>query len=174
MTQADQGQRRQWVLSLLEQFELPLLRFAKRLLGNEDVARDVVQHTFLRLCEQSPEELGERVRPWLFCVCRNRAIDYLRSQHHVTSLDSADISAQANREPNPADVVDNRDLCEMVRRLVDRLPASQREALTLWTEGFEYRQIAEIVGTSEGNVRVLMHRALKHVRRDVTELMAQR
>jgi RNA polymerase sigma factor (sigma-70 family) len=47
---------------------------------------------------------------------------------------------------------------------VAQLPAAQRDAVDLWCEGFTYRQIAEIAGHSEGNVRVLVHRAIKQLR----------
>jgi DNA-directed RNA polymerase specialized sigma24 family protein len=40
----------------------------------------------------------------------------------------------------------------------------QREALTLWSEGFAYREIAAITGRTEGNVRVVVHRALNTLR----------
>ena len=42
----------------------------------------------------------------------------------------------------------------------------QREAVDLWTEGFSYREIAEITGNRQGQLRVLVHRALKRLRGD--------
>ena len=74
-TQKAIDERREWVLAVLDRYEVPLVRFARRLLRDEDAARDIVQHVFLRLCDQSPSELGDRVAQWLFTVCRNRARD---------------------------------------------------------------------------------------------------
>src|SRR5262245_52162348 len=81
----DEPDRREWVLAALDQLEGRLLRYAQRLLGGSQVAsatdesRDVVQFVFLRLCDQSPEKIGDRLAQWLYTVCRNRAMDVLRA-----------------------------------------------------------------------------------------------
>ena len=60
MTERELSNRRRWVLGVLEEHEARLTRFAARLLGDEETARDVVQHAFLRLCDQSPSALEGR------------------------------------------------------------------------------------------------------------------
>ena len=159
---AESGQRQRWVLQALEEFETRLLRFAARLLGDDDSARDAVQQTFLRLCDQSPERLDGRVGPWLFAVCRNQAVDMLRRRGGESKCDET----VPDDSPGPADAAERADLSECVNRLVDRLPPPQREAVALWSEGFSYRQIAAMTGAGEGNVRVMVHRALKSLRRN--------
>jgi RNA polymerase sigma-70 factor (ECF subfamily) len=163
-TQTTPGQKRDWVLAALERYELPLIRFVRRLLGDEDTARDVVQHAFLRLCDQSPEKLQDRVGAWLFTVCRNRAVDWARSQRRIASLDGQDLPERAGQEVDPALAAERHDLFRRLNQVVAQLPYNQREAVTLWTEGLSYREIAGILDTSEGNVRVLVHRAFKTVR----------
>ncbi len=156
--------RRQWVLAVLDRYEIPLTRYACRLLGEEESAREAVQHAFLQLCEQSPEELEGRVAPWLFAVCRNKALDLIRGRLRRPAAAEADLARCPSREPDPAALAEQQDLARELGRLVARLPDSQREAVDLWCEGFSYRQIAQIAGESEGNVRVLVHRALKTLR----------
>ena len=163
--QAKLDDRRGWVLSVLDEHEARLTRFAARLLGDEDAARDVVQHAFLRLCDQSPGELHDRVAQWLFTVCRNRAVDMLRTRGRTTSLDNVDARASLATDQDPAVAVEREELSRRLGDLVAGLPANQREAVDLWAEGFTYRQIGEITGHREGNVRVLVHRALKKLRR---------
>jgi RNA polymerase sigma-70 factor (ECF subfamily) len=164
MTQPASGDRRQWILALLEQYEVPLVRFATRMVGDRDAAADVVQHVFLRLCEQRIDELRDRAAPWLFAVCRNKAIDVLRSRGRGTSLAQAEILMSESREPGPAARAERRELYERLNVLVDTLPQSQREALMLWSEGLSYREIAAIIDRTEGNVRVMVHRAMKTLR----------
>ncbi len=167
MKSSSLGERRRWVLSVLQQHEVPLLRFAVRLLGDEDAARDVVQFVFLRLCEQSPEQLRDRVAPWLFRVCRNKAIDVLRGRRRTEPLDDSRQALCDDRQPDPAEEVENRELHGRLGDLIDRLPQGQREAIALWSEGFSYREIAQMTDRSEGNVRVLAHRAIKRLRESV-------
>jgi len=158
------GDRRRWVLSVLERYEAPLLRFAARLLGDAEAARDVVQHVFLRLCDRSAEELHDRVGPWLFAVCRHKAIDVLRARRETEPIGNGDGRTGFSREADPALAAQQQELYRRINDLIERLPSAQREAVALWTEGFAYREIARITDRREGNVRVLVHRALKHLR----------
>jgi RNA polymerase sigma-70 factor (ECF subfamily) len=158
------GTRRQWVLAVLDRYEAPLVRYAVRLLGDGDSAREAVQHAFLQLCEQSPAELCGREAPWLFRVCRNKALDLIRLRRRHGGDGEADLAVLAGREPDPAEEAERQDLCGELARQVAQLPASQREAVDLWCEGFSYREISAIAGQSEGNVRVLVHRAIKQLR----------
>lgn len=156
--------RQRWVLEAVEQYEIRLLRFAARLLGDEDAARDAVQQAFLRLCGQSPQRLRDRVGPWLFAVCRHHVVDLLRKRKTTSACDDAQAADCCDREPDPAVAAEQADLYRCIRRLVDQLPLVQREAVSLWSEGFSYHQIAEITNATEGNVRVIVHRALKQLR----------
>ena len=153
---------RQWVLSVLEQYEGRLRRFALRLLG--DAAADAVQHAFVRLCDQSPERLRDHVAQWLFTVCRNKAVDVLRTRQRTTSLGDARRPISMSREPDPAATAERKDLYDRLNGLVAGLPASQREAVDLWAEGFTYREISAVTGQKEGSIRVQVHRALKYLR----------
>jgi RNA polymerase sigma factor (sigma-70 family) len=182
--------RREWVLAALEQYEPRLLRNAQRLLGDEGHARDVVQFVFLRLCDESPAAIDKRLAQWLYTVCRNRALDVLRAngREGVAALDSAVAVGRAanhgspasiieppSREIDPADSAERSELHACLRLLVERLPASQREAIDLWAEGFSYVEISRIVDRHEGHIRVLVHRGLKTLREhpQVRALMAE-
>jgi len=167
--------RRQWVLAALDEFEGRLLRYSQRLLGGvgrqaSDEARDVVQFVFLRLCDQQPEEIGDRLAQWLYTVCRNRALDALRSNGRVgfavpaAESEEGGQSPPYSREIDPADSAEQTELHALLRALIDELPTNQREALDLWADGFNYQQIASIIDRQEGHVRVLVHRGLKALR----------
>ena len=64
-----------WVDAAIEQYQGPLLRYAQHFVFDLELARDVVQDTFLKLCKQSESEMRPKLAKWLFTVCRNRAID---------------------------------------------------------------------------------------------------
>ena len=164
------GESHGWVMEAVDHYELPLLRYARRLLGDVDLAADAVQHAFVKLCEESREQLDGRVAPWLFRVCRNRAIDHLRrSGREHSVLDEPTDSPTAvghpdSREADPALSAERADLAAHLRELLQDLPAPQREAIDLWCEGLTYRQIAEVTGRQEGHIRVLAHRGLTTLR----------
>jgi RNA polymerase sigma-70 factor (ECF subfamily) len=159
---------RQWVLAALEAFETRLLGYAARLLhGDEEGARDVVQHAFLRLCDQKEQEVGPHVAPWLFTVCRNRALDLIRERcrrEGIEEVHKANGHAAAGSGCDPAAMVEQGDLAAALRALLARLPTAQQEAIDLWAQGLCYREIAEVLGRAEVGVRVLVHRGLKSLR----------
>lgn len=157
--------RQESVLAALEQYEGRLLRYARRLAGGDDnLARDVVQHAFLQLCRQPPRELNGRLGSWLYTVCRHRAIDLMRNSCRLEPLDCGNGRESPGREADPAELSETRDAGEQVRRAIATLPDKQQEVVNLWAEGFVYREISEITGASENYVRVMMHRAMQTLR----------
>lgn len=170
-----------WVLEAVDRFEQPLTRYARRILGDVDLAADAVQHAFVKLCAEPRERLEGRVAAWLFRVCRNRALDHLRlaGRERLLLDDSADASSAPatpnSREADPAAAVERADLARRLTTLLADLPAPQRETIDLWCEGLTYRQIAEVTGRQEGHVRVLAHRGLSALRRHplVRELLPE-
>jgi RNA polymerase sigma-70 factor (ECF subfamily) len=182
MSEADE--RRASVLAALDEYEVLLVRYALRLVGDENLARDCVQHAFLKLCEESRNATegvpyrADRAAAWLFRVCRNRAIDHLRQAGREQSVGWAlptenqkasgmvGTAHPTDPSPGPAKAIESRELAACLRELVEELPAAQREAIDLWCEGFAYREIGEITGHKEGHVRVLVHRGLTSVRED--------
>ncbi len=162
-----------WILAAVDAHERPLGRYARRLLGDVDLAADAVQHAFVQLCGQSRATAGENPAAWLFRVCRNRALDHLRRAGREQSLVEAgnayaagviEQPAVADRAADPAAAVEQRELAARLRDLLRELPAPQREAIDLWCEGFTAKEIAGITGRTEGNVRVLIHRGLAALR----------
>ena len=65
---------------LLRRFELPLVQYAARIIGDRDRARDVVQETFVQLQRSKREQLDHAPAKWLFTVCRNRALNVCRKE----------------------------------------------------------------------------------------------
>src|SRR5579871_3368706 len=87
----EESQRTEWVRVAVSRFSGPLLRYAQSITGDIEQARDVVQDTFIRLCDENPEQLLPRLPQWLYTVCRNRALDVQRKQHRTRPLDQAEV-----------------------------------------------------------------------------------
>jgi len=169
---------RDWVLTSVEQYELPLLRYAARMGLDLDLARDCVQHAFIQLCSQSPQSLTSGAGPWLYRVVRNRAIDQLRrtqreipfaalhaeEQEPTNGTAHPAITQPLSRESDPGERSADRELYSLLRGLVAELPPATRELVLLWAEGMTHRDIAEVTERSEGNIRVQLHRAFARLR----------
>ena len=158
-------QRNGWLDHALTSFEKPLVRYAHRLTGNVEQARDVVQDTFLRLCRQPATKVAQldgHLKEWLFTVCRNRAIDYLRKEGRMDTLENPEL---ATTDETPAHTLEAREQQDRVLESVQALPTRQREMVHLkFVEGLSYRQIAKITGDSVSNVGYILHTALRALR----------
>ena len=99
----------EWIRDVLEEHEGALLRYAWRLTGDAEKARDIVQETFLRLCRVERTSLDGHLGPWLFRVCRQRALDAHRKEQHMPAAASHAINGCASKEPGPADRIESQD-----------------------------------------------------------------
>jgi RNA polymerase sigma-70 factor (ECF subfamily) len=86
--------RNAWVRAAVERFEGPLARYAFRIVGEMESARDIVQETFLKLCGQDRDRVEPHLAEWLFTVCRNRALDVLRKEKRVKRSSEPELSAR--------------------------------------------------------------------------------
>ncbi|MBX3161715.1 MAG: sigma-70 family RNA polymerase sigma factor [Deltaproteobacteria bacterium] len=161
-----------WIAEALERFEVPLLRFAARLLRDDERAKDIVQETFLSLCQQRRTDVEAHLAAWLFRVCRNRAIDLRRKETRVEMV-ASDAAPELAHEagPDPSAIAQQREDAGQVMKILETLPESQQEAVYLrFQGGLSYQEIAEITGHSVTHVGVLLHTAVKKIRAHLAEL----
>ena len=159
-----------FVRTAVEQHQGALLRYATRLLGEPERARDVVQDTFVRLLAQPVDaDLKEHLPEGLFTVCRNRAFDVMRKEGRMRQFEEGAAERVVAVEPRPGAVLENEEIQAAVLRLVDRLPRNQQEVIRLkFQNGFSYKQISRITALSVSNVGFLIHTAVKTLRREWT------
>ena len=155
-----------WVRAALRQYEGPLTRYAARLTGDLERARDVVQDTFVRLCAEDPSRLNGRLAEWLFTVCRNRALDVQRKECRMTTLSEIELESCTNGELSPASALEQQEDASRVLRLLDSLPQNQQEVVRLkFQNDLTYQEISRITKLSVSNVGFLLHTAIKTIRR---------
>jgi RNA polymerase sigma factor (sigma-70 family) len=146
----------------------PLLRYAARLMGDPDRAQDIVQDTFAKLLAQPPGRLDGHLAEWLFTVCRHRALDVLRKEGRMTSLDALPADAlPADSGPPPAAALERSETHAALLRHIGRLPPNQQEVVRLkFQNGFSYQEISRITALSVTNVGFLLHTAVRRLRAD--------
>lgn len=161
--------RAEWIAEALARYEVPLLRFATKLLRDGDRARDIVQETFLQLCQQDRAAVEGHLAAWLFRVCRNRAFDLRRKETRVDSITNT--TPAVDPHPDPLQVVQQKQESSNVLRILETLPESHQEAVYLrFQSGLSYKEIAEITGHSVTNVGFMLHAAVKKIREHMTAM----
>jgi RNA polymerase sigma-70 factor (ECF subfamily) len=146
------------------------LRFAVRLTGDLDAAEEVVQEALLRVARGWQGFRGEsQFRTWLFRIVINTFRDRCRVQHVADELPNDLLD---DRATDPASGLLADELAERIARLVSALPPRQREVLVLSVyEGLATQEVAELLGTTAGNVRTNLHLARQRLRRQLAEYL---
>jgi RNA polymerase sigma-70 factor (ECF subfamily) len=163
--------RSEYIRAALERFEAPLVSYALGLTGELESARDAVQDTFLRLCEQPPGLVDGHLAPWLFTVCRNRIFDVRRKDRHMTALNEVELEHRAAPGPSPDESAATRDRSGRVEAILASLPPNQREVVRLkFQHQLSYQEIAAVTALSVTNVGFLLHTALKTLRGRLEQL----
>ena len=154
----------------LKRYEGPLVRYATRLTGDLESARDVVQDTFLKLCAAGPFPEQNHLAAWLFTVCRNRALDVVRRERRTRPVEVAGIETLESPDCSPSAVLEKKEIGRRVLQLLDTLPWNQQEVLRLkFQEELSYREISQVTGNSISNVGFLIHTGLKTIRENLKD-----
>lgn len=145
-------------LETLRRYERPLIRYAHGFTADLEDARDIVQDVFLKLSQNLATLDHGRLAPWLFTVCRNRALDHHRKHQRLVVMETETLDLEAAADPAPNDALEKRETATALRQLIETLPARQREAVRLkFIAGLDYQQISAAMQTSIGNVGYLIH-----------------
>lgn len=144
-----------------------LFRLALRILSSRDEAEDIVQDTLLKvwLRRESLSEV-ENIEAFCLTACRNLSLDRLeKKETRNLSLETQEIDAE-DRAPTPHQQLEADERRERIKQIFDSLPERQRTALQLCDiEEKSYREVADIMQTTEANVKVIIHRARQAVRK---------
>jgi RNA polymerase sigma-70 factor (ECF subfamily) len=160
-----------WIVDALGLYEARLLRYATWVLRDAELAREVVQETFLRLCREESTAVGGYVAQWLFTVCRNLAFDTRKREVRMTALEDVEAGIDSTVESD----LEQRETVGEIFRLLEELPKNQREVVYLkFRCDLSYKEISEVTKLSVSNVGFLMHTALKTIRQRVLSEPARR
>ena len=164
---------------LVHRYEKELYGYLRNYLGDPEMAEDVFQQTFLQVylkCDQFEPE--RKLRPWLYAVATNQAIDHQRhyGRHRMASLDrrmgnndedaetGAFVDIFDSPQRGPVEENENIEQAGKVRLAVDELPEQMRQVVLLvYFQGLKYREAAQALGIPVGTVKSRLHGAVQRL-----------
>ena len=161
---------------LFKRYELRIFNYILRHIGDRSLAEDLLQNTFLKVHRSRKSyRPSAAFSTWIFTIASNLLKDAARVQKHradiveleevrerVAGGSSLSESLSIPRQQDPEVEVGEREIAGYIRQAVQALPFDQREVIILAKyEGFKYEEIAEILNTTPGAVKVKAHRAMK-------------
>ena len=151
------GGQRDAFTSLIQRYSDPLYRHALGMTGSPDVAEDIVQMSFIKAYQHLAEVRG-RFDAWVFRIVANGCKDWLKNirRSHL----SYDEDDQPSTYASPDEELDRAELRTDLDEALQSLPASLREAFVMkHVEGRSYEEMADLLGTTVGALKMRVHRA---------------
>jgi RNA polymerase sigma-70 factor (ECF subfamily) len=130
-----------------------LYRFLLKNIRDEEVARDLVQESFMKLWEKRKEVEQAKSKSYLFTTGYHTMIDHIRKNSRNVAYETVEYSEESYDRGYS-------DLKEILNEAVEKLPVDQRSVVMLRDyEGYSYKEIADITNLSEAQVKVYIYRA---------------
>ncbi|HZX74150.1 MAG TPA: RNA polymerase sigma factor [Cyclobacteriaceae bacterium] len=143
-----------------------LFRFAFRLLGSSEEAKDVVQEVFIKVWN-GREQMSEiqNMEAWCMRITKNLALDKLRSKRHQTTESLEDSFDMHHEAPTPYETTEIRESMSKINQWISALPEKQRQVIHLRdVEGYSYNEICEILELDMNQVKISLFRARNAVK----------
>jgi RNA polymerase sigma-70 factor (ECF subfamily) len=174
---------------LVMRYHESLVRVARYYVGSQASAEDVVQETWIAVLRGIDRFEGRSsFKTWLFRILVNRARTLGVKEHRTVPVDplTSDRSVSPSRfdqgghwsePPVPfTDAIDdgivNEPIVRLVHESIARLPEAARAVVTLRdVQGLSTAEVAELLGLTEANVRVILHRSRARIRTEVEAKM---
>ena len=149
-----------------------LFRLALRITLNRAEAEDVVQETMIKVWNRRDhwDEI-ESIEAFCLTICRNISLDKMKkAENQNQSLQEGHDAPDLSYTSNPEEQAMQRDRIQLIRRLIDHLPEKQRSCMQLRDfEGKSYKEIAQVLGISEEQVKINIFRARQTIKQKFIE-----
>jgi len=135
----------------------------RRMVVNHDDADDVLQNTFLKVWRALPNFRSDaNIYTWLYRIATNESLTFLKKKRQDVNYDDVAFTIEKNLE---ADVFFDGDEIQLkLQKAIAALPEKQRAVFNLrYFEEMNYREMAEVLETSEGALKASYHHAAKKI-----------
>jgi RNA polymerase sigma factor (sigma-70 family) len=149
----------------VKEYSNRLYCFVYKNLRNQEDTNDIIQDSYTKLWINRNKVEWNKCRSWLFTVAYNGMLNFIKTRNRIDLM-------EVNELPELYSTDDNRmELKEVVDRCLELLPPLQRSVILLRDlEGYEYREIGEILNLSESQVKVYLFRARQKIKNHLKDL----
>ena len=165
---------------LVRRYQNDIFRFCLHYVKRIDVAQEMAQQTFVRVYTARERfDSSRKFKPWVLCIARNLCLNEIKRKKAL-SMETLEEYASAARDESgdvlrfsgegPDEVLMANERRQLLERALDELDEEAREIVTLrFFEHMAARDIAGVIGSTEGAVRTKLHRILAGLRKKYAE-----
>lgn len=158
---------------LMSKYWPDIFRYTFRHAKNHEDAEDITQEVFAKVYRALPNwEPRASFKTWLYTIARHLCTDHYRGRSRRPTQSLDDLQEDSYEEPmaedlesDPARLLAEMEIHEVIARALDQLAPQQREVFILYHyQHLQIKEVAEILGIAEGTVKMHRHRAMKKLR----------
>lgn len=166
------------ISTLLEKYNSRVRNYLRMMVGDDDVAADIAQETFikaLRVIDEGRYTDSGKFLSWIMRIAHNKALDYFRSQKSNNSVSESSagynvLGTMKYADRSIEDSMISDQISADIRALVELLPDEQREVVKLrYYSDLSFKEIAEQTGVSINTALGRMRYALINLRKMIQE-----
>jgi RNA polymerase sigma factor (sigma-70 family) len=141
----------------VEDYADSIFRFVKKNLRDEHRAEDITQDTFTKMWEKHETVNYAKAKSYLYTTAYHTMLDIIKKNKRLSIEEEIETTSRTFNQYS--------DLSEVLEKAIQRLPSSQRSSLMLRDyEGYSYKEIEEITGLKQSQVKVYIYRARKNLK----------
>lgn len=141
----------------VEDYADSIFRFVKKNLRDEHRAEDIIQDTFAKMWEKHESVNYAKAKSYLYTTAYHTMLDIIKKNKRLSIQEEIETTSHTFNQYS--------DISEVLNKAIQRLPSSQRSSLMLRDyEGYSYKEIEEITGLKESQVKVYIYRARKYLK----------
>jgi RNA polymerase sigma-70 factor (ECF subfamily) len=162
----------QALAEIYDRYAEAIYRYLYRYLGDAAQAEDLTSEVFAKLLQvlDTRQAPYKHLQGWLYRVARNLAMDWFRQQakgaplpldEHAHLMEHSDLVMDGD---SPSFVIERRQTRQRLRAAICQLTAEQQQVILLrFGEGLKISEVSQVMGKSQGAVKILQHRAVKRL-----------
>jgi RNA polymerase sigma-70 factor (ECF subfamily) len=167
------------MVELFNELRFPVSRYLRCMGLSPEDSEEIVQEVFLRLFKHLREkERNDNLRGWVFRVAHNLAIDQYKDQRQFTTKSPQEWAGLSDlltdQAPNPEELLISQEKVARINEAITSLSSQQLQCVYLRSEGFRYREIAEILGVTTATVAESLRRASRKLRGNEVKKLGER
>lgn len=166
-----EGARRgnqQAIANIYDGYALAIYRYAYRRMGDQQLAQDVMSQTFHRFLRAMRNGGGpdRNLSAWLYRVAHNLIVDYYRRQPPEPPADVESVALTDETSLSQETRLVKEQEVHRVRTALQQLTSLQQQVIALrFLEDMSIKDVAEVMGKTEGSIKALQHRGINSLRR---------
>ncbi len=139
-----------------------MYRVASRMVSNSEDVSDIIQEIFIDFFNKTNNgNIIHHPKSWLFRATLNKCIDNQRSRKRFQNLNSlTDYKSETG-------IVENQEMKDAISHAISKLNPQEKILATVYSEGFSYKEIAEVTGLKFSSIGKMLSRTLKKMEKEL-------